>query len=211
MGRRAKHFTTTERAEAQRQHYTAYNQSPHGNTVRAEQNRLRHMRKVSKWSLPRLPPLSYTIESLAHVPLPENERLFQDALRSPDSLDESGLGCWKKEPPFELDPDTSDPHSEHNKIYTQNMQVVLHGVRLREQRVDDACRRDQFHRLGRKVAIERLRDEVPVLLDDWERVSALDIYDRDHHPREYVMFQHYLQWQARTIYNIYYVEFLKPL
>src|ERR1700761_9571069 len=28
MGRRAKHFTTTERAEAQSQHYTAYNQSP---------------------------------------------------------------------------------------------------------------------------------------------------------------------------------------
>jgi hypothetical protein len=56
--------------------------------------------------------------------------------------------------------------------------------------------------------MDRLREEVAALLLGWKRVKSLGIYNEVHHPREYAMLQHYIQWQARTIYHLYYLGFL---
>ncbi|KAJ7220588.1 hypothetical protein GGX14DRAFT_431356 [Mycena pura] len=207
MGRRAKHFTTAERASAQKEHYTKYNNSPHGKAVRAAENRLRNRRQVSNWSIPRLLPLSYRIEELAQLPLPENESLFREAFRC--TLDERALARWKKEPPFTPDDDPTDPRSREYRTCTKDLVIALHGVRLREQRVRDHRRRDYFRKLGTKGAFDKLREEVERRLQVWERVTALNIYDPHDHSRQYAMLQHFIFWEARTIYHIYYAKFLQ--
>jgi hypothetical protein len=35
-----------------------------------------------------------------------------------------------------------------------------------------------------------------------------DLYHPFHQSREHLMLQHYIQWQARTIYHLYHLEFL---
>ncbi|KAJ7195457.1 hypothetical protein GGX14DRAFT_474757 [Mycena pura] len=180
MGRRAKHFTTAEKASAQTEHYTKYNHSPQSRTG------------------------PYP---LAQLPLPENESLFKEALRC--TLDEHALARWKKEPPFVSDDDPTDPHSWEYRRCTKDLVIALHGVRLREQRVRDDRRRDYFRKLGTKGAFDKLREEVENRLQVWERVTVLNLYDPHTHPRQYTMLKHFIFWEARNIYHVYYAKFLQ--
>ncbi|KAJ7490763.1 hypothetical protein FB451DRAFT_1166091 [Mycena latifolia] len=102
----------------------------------------------------------------------------------------------------------TDPYSDRYHRFTQNLASVLHGVRLREQRERDVLRRAEFTNNGTAAGMAALCEEVVYLLSSWERVKVLDIYDQYHHSREYVMHQHYLQWQARTVYHLYHLKFL---
>ncbi|KAJ7706757.1 hypothetical protein B0H17DRAFT_1125595 [Mycena rosella] len=222
MGRRAKHLTSAEQASANRERVQKYSSTPSGKAARALARRTRYIshttRKESKHprdiplpfptSILGLPPLGIEIEQMYTIPLPEAHHFFRDALTKPGSLEESDLHRWKAEPPFFEDEDMTDPYSTNYLRFTDSLASVLHGVRLREQNKRDIERRVEFYRDGRPAALVRLRTEVADLLSGWERVKALDIYHEYHNSREHTMHQHYLQWQARTIYHLYHLKFL---
>ncbi|KAJ7903307.1 hypothetical protein B0H14DRAFT_2554686 [Mycena olivaceomarginata] len=217
MGRRARHLTADAKVLARRQSDLLYSQSPHGKLVRATSRRLKQLRKVAQTPLsnslnhvPGLPPLSLDLIALNELPLPESNPLFQAALTAASWIDVSDLGRWKKRPPFEEDDDTTDPCSASYRRYSENIAVVLHGDRMREQNERDVQRCAQFHGAGRKEALERLREEVVGLLEslDQGREYHKYLYHPFHQSREHLMLQHYIQWQARTIYHLYYLKFL---
>jgi hypothetical protein len=51
---------------------------------------------------------------------------------------------------------------------------------------------------------------VVVLLQSFEQGQEYhkDLYHPFHQSREHLMLQHYIQWQACTIYHLYHLEFL---
>ncbi|KAJ7170349.1 hypothetical protein C8R43DRAFT_1120780 [Mycena crocata] len=159
-------------------------------------------------SIPHLAPLPSFIHALCAEPLPVTAPLFCQALASATALDESDLSRWKKEPPFVEDDDNDDLHSEDYTRFTRSLTTVLHGVRMREQNETDIRRQLAFKKEGWDISIGKLRTEVIELLADWQRVVDLDIYHGYHHPREWTMHRHYIQWQARTIYHLYHLKFL---
>lgn len=150
------------------------------------------------------------IQQLANAPLPETRPFFREALRKADALDESDLGRWKTEPPFVKDDDTSNPYSDQYLHFTQSLASVLHSVRLRKQNQRDAKHRTEFETNGKEAAVVALRAEVTDLPSGWERVKALRThYNAYHNSREYSMYQHYIQWQVRTIYHLYHMKFFE--
>ncbi|KAJ6469414.1 hypothetical protein C8R45DRAFT_1105272 [Mycena sanguinolenta] len=222
MGRRAIHLTESAKAAAKREQVKKYSQTPHGQLTRANARKPERRRKGGKHtaespakyplSISGLPTLSADIQEWYNAPLPDHEPLFQEALRSPDALDESDLARWKKEPPFVEDEDSTDPYSNEYFAFTKSLVTVLHGVRLREQKTRDARRRVEFLEKGWKAAVAELREEVRSLLARWEIVTRLS-REQHYHPyhasREHAMLEHYLQWLARTIYSLYYLQFLE--
>ncbi|KAJ7815403.1 hypothetical protein B0H14DRAFT_3476155 [Mycena olivaceomarginata] len=110
MGRSPKHFSVEEKRAANHQSVMKYRQSPRA---------LHYGRRKGPKAPPppprslsiQLPPLSERIEALQRVPLPEDHKLFREALLKPQSLDLSDIERWKAEPPFEEDDDTCDPYS----------------------------------------------------------------------------------------------------
>ncbi|KAJ6494213.1 hypothetical protein C8R45DRAFT_1134783 [Mycena sanguinolenta] len=239
MGRRCKYRTEEEAALAHRESVRKYARSPHGQQARAAARTPQHRRKVCtrpttplpspapRGTSPPRPPthLLHTHTSRpAHLPnvpqptpamaalnaclLPDEEHLFCEALRSAEALDISGLHIWKTEPPFVSDNDPTNPNSWPYRTFTYNLGLVLHGVRLREQRERDVERRADFEN-DRAQAMENLEAEVMNLLRIWERVSTLTPYDPDRQSREHSMLGHYKQWLARSIYHLYYLNFLE--
>ncbi|KAJ7243828.1 hypothetical protein B0H12DRAFT_1236310 [Mycena haematopus] len=221
MGRRALYLTLDQKASANRKDRQKYSHSPRGKATKARLRQPTHRRKQAKYlpestpecpsSIPGLPPPSTEIEELYNKPLPENEPLFGEALRSADALDESDLMRWKTEPPFVEDDDTTDPYSAGYIKYTHSLTHVLHGVRLREQNAEDLRWRSRFAEDGCEAALHDLKEEVHHLLERWERMKDLSTR-RPYHPfhasREHAMFQLYIQWLARTIFHKYHLKFL---
>ncbi|KAJ7820888.1 hypothetical protein B0H13DRAFT_1921095 [Mycena leptocephala] len=151
-----------------------------------------------------------TPQSLQHT-TPGPRTPLSGGLAFPDTLDESDLPRWKKEPPFVEDDDSMDPYSSPYLAFTQNLITVMHGVRLREQNTCDAQRRADFLEKGCDAAMEELREEVLSLLKRWENVTRLwreDFYHPYHNSREHAMLNHYRQWLARTIFTLYYLKFM---
>ncbi|KAK7014190.1 hypothetical protein R3P38DRAFT_3205774 [Favolaschia claudopus] len=149
---------------------------------------------------------------LRDQPLPLDSPLFAQALRSADALDESDLGRWKAEPPFEEDEDRMDPHSEGYLRFTKSLSAVLHGVRLREQRLRDTSLQEEVVRKGLQAILRSIQVEVGELLLCWGRVESLlgaQRYHPFHQSREFAMLEHYLQWLARSICHFCYLEFLQ--
>ncbi|KAJ7745192.1 hypothetical protein DFH07DRAFT_776804 [Mycena maculata] len=234
MGRRAKHLTGDTKRAANQLSVTKYRQTSPAKTMLAAQRASLHRRKGAQASstsavtttepsqrrrkalqelpsppsslpphIPCLPPLSAAIDEHAQLPLPDNEPLFREALFRPGALDLSDIGRWKREPPFEEDDDAMDPNSAAYLSFTRSLAFVLHGMRLREQNERNVQRRMEFE----EGNWDGLRDEVGALLEGWERALQVK-YDPYHASREYTMLQHWLQWQARTIYHIYHLKFL---
>jgi hypothetical protein len=80
---------------------------------------------------------------------------------------------------------------------------------MREQNTADMLRRLKFKIRGWPACIEEVREEVSLLLAQWEHLmGSPEIYHEYHDPREYKMEQNYIQWLARTIYHLYYLQFL---
>jgi hypothetical protein len=151
------------------------------------------------------------IRNLYNVPLPDHEPLFRDALRSADALDEDGLLRWKKEPPFVEDEDLTDPYSAEYLAFTHSLTVVMHGIRLREQKARDAQRKADFLEKGWNAGMEKLREEVRHLLERWEivtRLSREQFYHPYHNSWEHAMLNHYRHWLTRTIFTLYYLKFM---
>ncbi|KAJ7652997.1 hypothetical protein B0H17DRAFT_1147188 [Mycena rosella] len=224
MGHRAKHLTNAERQSAKQEGVHKGSSTPSAKLTRATLDHARYLsRRTRKEAnhpsiesslqpakLLALLPLDSEIEHLASVPLPDSHPLFREALRKADALDESDLGRWKVEPPFFEDDDASDPYSHQYLHFTQSLASVLHGVRLRKQNERDVERRTYFKMSGKEAAVRVLRAEVADLLTGWERVKAIcTYYNAYHNSRECSMYQHFIQWQARTIYHLYHMKFLE--
>ncbi|KAJ7922224.1 hypothetical protein B0H13DRAFT_2317664 [Mycena leptocephala] len=149
MGRRAKYYSLAQQASASRK------SSLKGRITRAASRHPAQRCKVPSappGTLPDLPVLPMPTAKMLELydqALPHGAQLFEDALRSPDALDESELVRWKEEPPFVQDDDTTDPYSPAYLAFTKSLAEVLHGVRLREQNVRDIELREAVRTKGR--------------------------------------------------------------
>jgi hypothetical protein len=141
----------------------------------------------------------------ALLPLPESSYLFQEALASPENLDESDLWRWEHGPPYVVDSGSTATPSE--LCYTERLVEVIHGVQLREQRKADDVRRCRYRQMNHSEALEELVLEVKAMLEEWKTLS-LFVRDYTAGAREMTMAQIYLQWQARTIHHLYYLLFI---
>ncbi|KAK7053897.1 hypothetical protein R3P38DRAFT_2761638 [Favolaschia claudopus] len=182
MGRRRKYHSLDEKASAQRQSNLKYSQSAHGKIVLSTYRASTHLRKQRKIAptkplpdtLPLVPlPTPRQLE-LYHSPLPTHSQFFIDALRSSDTLDESDLARWKTEPPFEEDCDSADPHSAPYLRFTNSLTEVLHGVRLREQKQQEAEMREELIHSGQEGMLHRLRYDVLKKSQIWRQVEKLE-------------------------------------
>ncbi|KAJ7871712.1 hypothetical protein B0H14DRAFT_2570715 [Mycena olivaceomarginata] len=232
MGRRAKHLTQAAKACARREIDRKYSQSESAKTVRAASKRALYIHNTGRHNHPRplhciphLPALPYQIHNLYHAPLSESEILYQDFLAgNPDFLSHNqivnladNLQRWMEKPPFRpdtnetdsyfrMDMDKTDPHSFH--YFTECLGQIIDGTRMRQQKEDDRRRRVDLTQMGWSAFIDALRVEVMQLLADWEALD-IEMYDSYHASRPYKMHQNYLHWQARTIYHLYYLQFLE--
>ncbi|KAJ6606333.1 hypothetical protein DFH09DRAFT_1299599 [Mycena vulgaris] len=206
MGRRAKYLTAEAQASANRSKAEKYAQTSHAKVVRACTRRAQYLHTTTQKGgshpprcIPGLPVLSARITELQGLPLPETEYLFREALASALRLDESGVQCWKEEPPFFCEDDTADPLSPDAQAHTHRIAIVVHGIKMREQTENGRAWCADFESRGWEVCMNELREEVAGLLTQWERLmNSPEIYHPYHDPREYIMEQHYLQWLART-------------
>jgi hypothetical protein len=139
------------------------------------------------------------------LPLPESSYLFQEALASPENLDESDIWRWEHGPPYVVDSGSTATPSELH--HTERLVEVIHGVRLREQRKADVVRHCQYWQMDHSEALEGLALEVKAMLQEWKTLS-LFVRDYTAGAREMTMAQVYLQWQARTIHHMYYLLFI---
>ncbi|KAK7046826.1 hypothetical protein R3P38DRAFT_3258122 [Favolaschia claudopus] len=213
MGRRRKHHTEEDLRLAARQYDATYAASARGRLVRAASS-LRNTRRISKHSIPRLPPLSYKIERIARQPLPEQDPAFQEAFRSVHHSYEDQLVCWKTPPPFPeenngqpLDTESADWEDRACQYVadTDALLAAYHGMRAREERQRDRQRRREWAQFGKTASLEQAREEVVGLLQEWDRLHALP---RPKDFRVYEMLSTHVHWLARTIHNLYYVKFL---
>ncbi|KAK7062353.1 hypothetical protein R3P38DRAFT_3167339 [Favolaschia claudopus] len=212
MGRRSKFLSLDQKVSAKRESDLRYIHSPRGKTVRAAYRQSSQRRKQRKNNtLLDIPSPTERMLTLYAKPFPTHSRLFADALRSPDALDESDLARWKREPPFEEDDDDTDPHSLGYLRFTQSLCEVLHGVRLREQNQRDAELRSESTKNGRGAVELQLHAEVRAMFSTWDRVEKLlgeGFYHPYHQSREHAMLEHYFEWLGRSICHLYYAEFL---
>ncbi|KAJ7854043.1 hypothetical protein B0H14DRAFT_3449831 [Mycena olivaceomarginata] len=211
MGRRAKHLTQTDLALADQQSRRKYEATERAKQLRAAQDaatyRPQARRKEAAPSVLNLPPLSSFLKARVREPLPTKSPLYLEALGGfirPDLAGE--LERWRKEPPFALDT-SSAVSSTAYWFRTQDLEAVLHGVRMREQEEKILECQTQLESSGYEAGMEALRAEVVQLLADFERVSKLE-YHPYVYSREYAMWKHYITWQARTIHHLYYLEFV---
>ncbi|KAJ7735881.1 hypothetical protein B0H14DRAFT_3516683 [Mycena olivaceomarginata] len=159
MGRRAKHLIQTDLALADQQSRRKYEATEHFV--------LPKMRQLIVHKL---------VERRSHPlePLPTKSPLYLEALGGfihPDLAGE--LERWRKEPPFALDT-SSAVSSAAYWFRTQDLEPVLHGVRMREQEEKILECQTQLESSGYEAGMEALRAEVVQLLADFERVSKLE-------------------------------------
>ncbi|KAJ7881223.1 hypothetical protein B0H13DRAFT_2345210 [Mycena leptocephala] len=213
MGRRAKYYSLAQQASASRKSSLNIEvelpaQPPPSCTATQS--------SISTSGYPPRPPCAPHAHrkdaGLYDQALPHGAQLFEDALRSPDALDESELMRWKEEPPFVQDDDTTDPYSPAYLAFTKSLAEVLHGVRLREQNVRDIELREAVCTKGRGFVMRTLQPEISEMWIRWERTKGM-LGERKYHPyhqsREHTMLEHYLQWLARTICHLSALKFLE--
>ncbi|GLB45912.1 hypothetical protein LshimejAT787_3800010, partial [Lyophyllum shimeji] len=130
--------------------------------------------------------------ALQEMPLDAN--LFQQASRSADLLDETGLEVWDAGPPYPTGP-PSDSVAE--KQFTRRLVEVMHGRRTRLQ----TDRQVEYNALTRSALQEALVRAV----SDWEIGTAFVAYyeESEEGHREREMAQLWVQWLAREAHAIY--------
>jgi hypothetical protein len=147
-----------------------------------------------------------SLVALALMPLPDTH-LFHEALCSTDELDEAGLGVWDLEPPYALLSISKWGVAESEKLVE-----VMHGRRLRMQREHEK-QRDQLYGHVPSVLKMEIYGDMVAALRRWEaaeRVVEGGISESSEGGLQaFRMAQHYLQWQARTVYMLYdkYIHF----
>jgi hypothetical protein len=142
-----------------------------------------------------LPTLPDRLIEMAQIPFPET-KLFQEALRSDQALDESELAQYELDPPYT--PPSYPTSTNKEQEYTDKMAEVLRGRLIRERlKFED-------HRIrmwsGEKLLMER-KQELLTLLKKWE---ALNDYLKSYQAgqREMRMAAHLLQWRSYLIQKL---------
>ncbi|KAJ7878977.1 hypothetical protein B0H14DRAFT_2566924 [Mycena olivaceomarginata] len=188
MGRRAKYLTRMKRLLhiAETTLHTIRvperNQSSpwcSAQVIRAASHRAHYVNRTSgleyerpRRSIPYLPPLPHEIHRLQQKRLPESAVLYQDALGGDDIvLSNEGLPRWMAKPPFAMDEDETDPYSADYRFWTECLEAIIHGYRMRLQLEDDRQRRLDLTAKGWSVFMDALREEVFELLRNWEMVN----------------------------------------
>ncbi|KAJ7709082.1 hypothetical protein B0H14DRAFT_2646525 [Mycena olivaceomarginata] len=207
---------TTNEPPAHRADNTRHYQRPSAQVVLAASHRAYYINRTSgleyrrpRHSIPYLPPLPHEIHRLQQKRLPVSKVLYQDALAGEDMIiSNPALQRWMAKPPFAMDLDETDPYSAEYQHWTECMEDIIDGLRMRLQLEDDRRRRLELNTNGWVVFMNALREEVVQLLKDWESLNVR-LYHSYHASRQYRMHQKYLRWLARTIYHLYYLEFLE--
>lgn len=126
--------------------------------------------------------------TMAMFDLPVESTLFQDAAKSADLLDETGLEIWDTGPPYPLAAASDSIREIH---HTQRLVEVMHGRYTRMER-------EIFK--GNRIALHKAYDH---LLEDWEVGDMFTEIRLEEGHREQVMAKLWLQWRARMAYNLY--------
>jgi hypothetical protein len=221
MGRPRKYFTAAEHAAAAQARRDRYNQSDlyvhsllliytvincchSGKAMRSLQNQAAYRRRHGRRRLSStkeagspavFPQLPAALISLALLPLP-NTYLFLEAYKSADNLDESDLGQWDLDPPYDLLRVPEDTPSEER--FTVNLVDVMHGRRLRQEEEE----KDRWNNQRGPNVRENILQEIGPALERWQSLARyLKTYQAT--SREVRMAEHLLQWRARKIHWLY--------
>ena len=117
---------------------------------------------------------------------------FAEALRSAENLEESNLGLWDQDPPYDVTQYVDSPSERH---FTERLGKVMHGRRLRLQQEEDLARDRDFEGLTCKQRRKLLCRELRDILASWERLTGY-LADYKANPCEMYMAEHLLQWRA---------------
>jgi hypothetical protein len=135
-------------------------------------------------------PQALVAEAL-QLKLPVTSTLFQDAAKSADLLDETGLDIWDLEPPYITGP----PSESIGELeYTRCLQHIMHGRHSRMLREAECT----WQQVSTEVLIEMLNDAIT----QWEVGKCFVAQYEDGH-QEYAMAKLWLQWVAQEASSLH--------
>ena len=135
-------------------------------------------------------PQALVAEAL-QLELPVASTLFQDAAKSADLLDETGLDIWDLGPPYITGP----PSESIGELeYTRRLQHVMHGRRLRMLREAEYA----WQQVGTEVLTEMLDNAIT----RWEVGRCFVAQYEDGH-RECAMAKLWLQWVVQEASSLH--------
>jgi hypothetical protein len=132
---------------------------------------------------------------MATLPFPDT-KLFHEALKSAEALDESEMPQYELDPPYIPPAYPTDTPGEQN--YTQKMIEVFLGRQLRQRRKFEDCRLRMLN--GEALREERQR-EFFVLFRKWEALNTY-LVEYQAGPREVAMAENLLRWRAYLVYKL---------
>ncbi|KAJ7723036.1 hypothetical protein B0H14DRAFT_2642019 [Mycena olivaceomarginata] len=190
-----------------------YIRSPHGQNTRAASRRPERRRKGARAppsTLPDVPtPTQRMVESFTAKLCPPTSRCSKKRSARPMPSTKATWRGGKKNHPSWRMKTRRIPTSAAYLSFTKSLAAVLHGVRLREQNAEDIQLREAVYTKGRGVVMHQLQQTVTTLWSRWARVETLlgeGKYHPYHQSREYTMLEHYVQWLARTIFHLTYLN-----
>ncbi|KAJ7681717.1 hypothetical protein B0H14DRAFT_2655128 [Mycena olivaceomarginata] len=86
-------------------------------------------------------------------------------------LSNEALPRWMAKPPFAMDEDETDPYSADYRFWTECLEAIIHGYRMRLQLEDDRQRRLDLTAKGWSSIYGCVAGEVFELLRNWEMVN----------------------------------------
>ncbi|KAJ7215073.1 hypothetical protein GGX14DRAFT_392330 [Mycena pura] len=209
-----RYFTQQDKAAACAENKRRYRAQPHVKAAEAEAKRRRSRGKVARAlpdTVPHMAPLDPNILGRALLPLPTTDENFQDALDGKFSetwLSNSLLVVWRTRPPFEQDLVGGDTDPEGCRQTPADLHVaqsILHGLHLHAQNIRDELRRSTFRARGWDAGFRALRQEICRMQEGMAELAVIEYTPGSQHCE---MLQFWLQWEARAIYHLYYLNFL---
>lgn len=129
--------------------------------------------------------------ALALQELPIHSTFFQDASKSAEMLDETGMDDWDGGPPYVTGPPSGTPREVQ---FTERMKEVVHGRRVRLQKDEEI--------VWQQLTVSDLTVLLHAAIDEWE-VGRLFLTGYEDGHRERAMAEVWLQWVARRAYNLH--------
>ncbi len=140
------------------------------------------------------------LATIAQQPLCSDSRLFREALRSADTVDESDLGVWSSRPPYKTLLAHREDEAEHN--FTEKLVQVIDGKRLRELREDGERRIGLVKAKAFETVGKELEDDINQLSlicreDAPEAIASAMLPGSK---RDLRMARSHYEWSARRLY-----------
>jgi hypothetical protein len=144
--------------------------------------------------------LDPALVTLALMPLPDTY-LFHEALCGEDALDESELGVWDAKPPYPLSSTPEDSTAERE--FTRRLVEVMHGRRLRMQEENEKKRDKLYGHVPSELKMGIYEDFVAGLRGCERTELFIKCFSSARASQAFQITEHFLQWQARTVYMLY--------